>query len=153
MHDFALTQKYVVLYDLPVTFNMDAVSAGSELPYVWNPKHEARVGLLRLDARSVDVRWFAVDPCFIFHTLNAYDDGDRAVVDMCHYEGSYDVSLLTGPGPVTLDRWIIDPIAGKVTQKRLDERFQEFPRVDDSDPKQECGRQAVAKRVATRAWR
>jgi carotenoid cleavage dioxygenase-like enzyme len=65
MHDFALTQKYVVLYDLPVTFSMDAVSAGSELPYVWNPKHEARVGLLRLDASSVDVRWFAVDPCFI----------------------------------------------------------------------------------------
>ena len=131
MHDFALTEKYVVLYDLPVTFSMDAASAGRELPYVWNPKHEARVGLLRRDASSADVHWFAVDPCFIFHTLNAYDDGDRVVVDMCHYEGSYDVSLLTGPGPVTLDRWIIDQTAGKVTQERLDERFQEFPRVDE----------------------
>jgi carotenoid cleavage dioxygenase len=87
--------------------------------------------LLRLDGSSADVRWFAVDPCFIFHTLNAYDDGDRVVVDICRYEGSYDVSLLAGPGPVTLDRWIIDPTVGKVTQKRLDERFQEFPRVDD----------------------
>ncbi len=131
MHDFALTEQYVVLYDLPITFSMDAVSAGREMPYVWNPKHEARVGLLRRDASSVDVRWFAVDPCFIFHTLNAYDDGDRVVVDMCHYEGSYNVSLLKGPGPVTLDRWTIDPTAGKVIQKRLDERFQEFPRVDE----------------------
>ena len=131
MHDFALTQKYVVLFDLPVTFSMDAASAGSELPYVWNPKHQARVGLLRLDGSSVDVRWFAVDPCFIFHTLNAYDDGDLVVVDMCRYEGAYDVSLLAGPGPVTLDRWIIDPTADKVTQKRLDDHFQEFPRVDD----------------------
>ena len=49
---------------------------------------------------------------------------------MCH-EGSYDVSLLTGPGRVTLDRWIIDRTAGKVTQERLDEHFQEFPRVDE----------------------
>jgi carotenoid cleavage dioxygenase len=109
---------------------MEAVSAGREMPYVWNPKHEARVGLLRRDGSSVDVRWLAVDPCFIFHTLNAYDEGDLVVVDMCHYEGSYDVSLLTGLGPVTLNRWIIDPVAGKVIQKRLDERYQEFPRVD-----------------------
>jgi carotenoid cleavage dioxygenase len=32
---------------------------------------------------------------------------------------------------VTLDRWVIDPAAGKVTQQRLDDRWQEFPRVDD----------------------
>jgi carotenoid cleavage dioxygenase-like enzyme len=131
MHDFALTEKYVVLYDLPVTFNIKAASAGLEMPYTWNPEHEARVGLLRRDGSSAGVRWFAIDPCFIFHTLNAYDDGDRVVVDMCHYAGAYDVSLLSGPGPVTLDRWIIDPVADKVIQKRLDEHFQEFPRVDE----------------------
>jgi carotenoid cleavage dioxygenase len=32
---------------------------------------------------------------------------------------------------VTLDRWIIDPAAGKVTRQRLDDRPQEFPRVDE----------------------
>jgi hypothetical protein len=31
------------------------------------------------------------------------------------------------PGPLTLDRWIIDLAAGKVTQQRLDDRPQEFP--------------------------
>ena len=131
MHDFALTDTYVVLYDLPVTFSMDAAKAGLELPYTWNPAHEARVGLLRRDGASTDVRWFPVAPCFVFHTLNGYDDGDKVVVDVCRYEGAYDVSLLGGKGPLTLDRWIIDPVAGKVTQQRLDDRFQEFPRVDD----------------------
>src|ERR1035438_4658211 len=29
MHDFALTQKYVVLFDLPVTFSMDGVQPPS----------------------------------------------------------------------------------------------------------------------------
>lgn len=62
MHDFALTGKYVVLFDLPVTFSMDAVSAGRQLPYTWNPAHEARVGLLPRDGSVGDIRWLAVAP-------------------------------------------------------------------------------------------
>jgi carotenoid cleavage dioxygenase len=131
MHDFALTGKYVVLFDLPVTFSMDAVSAGLKYPYTWNPAHQARVGLLARDDTSAGVRWFDVDPCWVFHTLNAYDDGGRVVADLVRYQDSYDVSVFAGKGPLTLDRWIIDPAAGKVTQQRLDDRYQEFPRVDD----------------------
>ena len=131
MHDFALTAKYVILLDLPVTFSMDAVSAGLKLPYTWNPAHQARVGLLPRDNPSAGVRWFEVDPCWVFHTLNAYDDGGRVVADLVRYENAYDVSTLSGHGPLTLDRWIIDPAAGRVTQQRLDDRPQEFPRVDD----------------------
>jgi carotenoid cleavage dioxygenase-like enzyme len=70
MHDFALTEKYVVLYDLPVTFSLDAARAG-RMPYVWNPAHEARVGLLSREDSSRGPRWFSVEPCFVFHTLNA----------------------------------------------------------------------------------
>ena len=132
MHDFALTATYVVLLDLPVTFSLKAVAAGRELPYVWNPDHPARVGLLPRDG-SGGVRWFGVDPCWVFHCLNAYDDGQgRVVVDLCQYNESFDVSTLwAAHGPVTLDRWTIDPAAGRVTQRRLDDRGQEFPRVDD----------------------
>ncbi|MGC1654923.1 MAG: carotenoid oxygenase family protein, partial [Candidatus Sulfotelmatobacter sp.] len=131
MHDFALTEKYVVLYDLPVTFSLDAAKAG-RFPYVWNPAHEACVGLLSREDSSHGTRWFPVEPYFVFHTLNAYDDGDRVCVDVCRYAGRYDVSLMTGPGPITLDRWTIDPVSGKVTLRSLSDRFfQEFPRVDD----------------------
>jgi len=132
MHDFALTGKYVVFFDLPVTFSMDAVSAGRELPYTWNPAHQARVGLLPRDGSSVDVRWVEISPCWVFHTLNAYDDGPRVVVDLCQYPDPFDVATLwDSHGPATLDRWIIDPAAGSVKQQTLNERTQEFPRVDD----------------------
>lgn len=131
MHDFALTEKYVVLYDLPVTFSLNAAKAG-RFPYVWNPAHEPRVGLLSRQDSSIGARWFPVEPCFVFHTLNAYEDGNRVCIDMCRYAGRYDVSLMTGPGPVTLDRWTVDPDNGKVTLRSLSERFfQEFPRIDD----------------------
>jgi carotenoid cleavage dioxygenase len=131
MHDFALTSHYVVLLDLPVTFSLSAVTQGRELPYVWNPKHQARVGLLPRDGSS-PVRWIDIEPCWVFHCLNAYDDDGKVVVDLCQYQHSFDVSTLwAAHGPVTLDRWIIDPAAGKVAQQRLDDRGQEFPRVDD----------------------
>ncbi|HXZ64471.1 MAG TPA: carotenoid oxygenase family protein, partial [Streptosporangiaceae bacterium] len=132
MHDFALTSRYVVLLDLPVTFSLAAVSAGRELPYVWNPHHQARVGLLPRD-QSGDVRWISIEPCWVFHCLNGYDDENgRVVLDLCQYNDSFDVSTLwAAHGPVTLDRWIIDPAAGTVSQQRLDDRGQEFPRVDD----------------------
>jgi carotenoid cleavage dioxygenase len=131
MHDFALTATHVVLLDLPVTFSLNAVTEGRELPYVWNPEHQPRVGLLPRDG-SAGVRWIEVDPCWVFHCLNAYDDGDQVVMDLCQYNDPFDVSTLwNAHGPVTLDRWTIDPGAGKVTQQRLDDRGQEFPRVDD----------------------
>ncbi len=131
MHDFALTPSYVVLLDLPVTFSLDAVSAGLKLPYTWNPAHQARVGLLPRGDAAAGVRWFEVDPCWVFHTLNAYDDEGRVVVNLVRYAGAYDVSTLTGNGPLTLDRWVIDPATGKVAQQRLDDRPQEFPRTDE----------------------
>jgi carotenoid cleavage dioxygenase-like enzyme len=131
MHDFALTGRYVVLLDLPVTFSLDAVTQGKEMPYVWNPAHQARVGLLPRDGSS-PVRWIEIEPCWVFHCLNAYDDGGKVVVDLCQYNGPFDVSTLwAAHGPVTLDRWSIEPAAGKVAQRRLDDRGQEFPRVDD----------------------
>jgi carotenoid cleavage dioxygenase-like enzyme len=132
MHDFALTEKYVVLFDLPVTFSLAGAAAGLKLPYTWNPAHQARVGLLARDGRPAQVRWLEVEPCWVFHTLNAYDDeAGRVVVDVVAYAGAYDVSTLSGNGPVTLDRWTLDPVAGRVTRRRLDDRLQEFPRVDE----------------------
>jgi carotenoid cleavage dioxygenase-like enzyme len=132
MHDFALTEKYVVLFDLPVTFSLAGASTGLQLPYAWNPAHQARVGLLARDGSQAQVCWFAVEPCWVFHTLNAYDDpGGQVVVDVVAYAGAYDVSAMTGNGPITLDRWTVDPAAARVTRRRLDDRLQEFPRVDE----------------------
>ena len=53
------------------------------------------------------------------------------MVDVVQYKGAYDVSRMRGNGPITLDRWVLDPAAAKVTRRRLDDRLQEFPRVDE----------------------
>lgn len=63
--------------------------------------------------------------------LNGYDDGGTVVVDLIRYGGAFDVAALSGAGLLTLDRWRIDPAAGTVTTRRLDDRAQEFPRTDE----------------------
>ena len=82
--------------------------------------------------RQPDVRWFEVEPCYVFHPLNAYDDGDSIVLDVVRHPKMFDREL-HGPdeGGPTLDRWTVDLSAGKVLEERLDDRGQEFPRVDE----------------------
>ncbi|TMR98121.1 carotenoid oxygenase family protein [Nonomuraea basaltis] len=129
LHDFALTERYVVIYDLPVTFSMAHAEKGAQLPYAWNDAHGARVGLMSRE--TGDVRWVEVDPCWVFHTLNAYDDGDQVVVDVVSYPKRFVDARLDLGGAPTLDRWRIDPGSGKVARTRLDDRAQEFPRMDE----------------------
>lgn len=132
MHDFSLTEDHVVIYDLPVIFDLDMVAGGSRLPYRWEPEYPARVGVMERQGDGSDVSWFDVEPCYVFHPLNAFDDGDRIVLDVVRHPRMFDTHRL-GPdeGPPTLDRWTIDMTAAKVLEERLDDRGQEFPRVDE----------------------
>lgn len=131
VHDFGLTRKYVVLYDLPVTFSMQMVEDEEALPYTWNPAHPARVGLMPRDGGADDVRWIEIPPCWVFHTLNAYDSGECVVVDLVRFPSFLHGGRLENNPPPTLDRWTIDPVAGTVHQEIVDDRAQEFPRMDE----------------------
>jgi 8'-apo-carotenoid 13,14-cleaving dioxygenase len=131
MHDISITPTYAVVYDLPVTVNFDVLGAGYSFPFAWAPDRPARVGLLPRNGTADDIIWCDVNPCYVFHPLNAYDAPDgTVVVDVCRYETMM-VSDFNGPfgdALATFDRWVIDPVARKVTETRLDDRPQEFPR-------------------------
>lgn len=131
VHDCALTRDHVVVLDLPVTFTPSLLLRGAPLPWAWNPKHRARVGLLPRAGGAV--RWFDVDPCFVFHTANAYDLPDGgAVVDVVVHGRMFDRSR-QGPEPqaVSFERWTLDARSGRVQRQVLDRRAQEFPRFDE----------------------
>ncbi|GJF17371.1 carotenoid cleavage dioxygenase [Mycolicibacterium cyprinidarum] len=174
MHDFSLTERYVVFYDLPVTFDARQavtmtvprglrlparlllsaligrvripdpiaarIPAGSptdrRFPYSWNPDYPARVGVMPREGTNADVRWFDVEPCYVFHPMNAYDSdspaGDTIVLDVVRHPKMFDTDHL-GPneGPPTLNRWTVDLADGKVRESRIDDRGQEFPRIDE----------------------
>ncbi|GLW07002.1 dioxygenase [Microtetraspora sp. NBRC 13810] len=127
MHDFALTERHVVLIDQPVTFSMEAMRSGEPAPYVWDEGHQARVGVMPREGGAV--RWLDIDPCYVAHTLNAYDEGSAVILDLVRYP-RMDVRTLTAEPPA-LERWTIDPDAGTVRRRTVDDRPQEFPRVND----------------------
>ena len=131
-HDCSITERWMVVYDLPVTFDLDQAMAGTPFPYRWNDAHQARVGLLPLHGRAQDVRWFEVASCYVFHPLNAYDDGDQVVLDVARHPRMFDTSPL-GPddGAPMLWRWTIDTVTGAVTEEQLSDQALEFPRVDE----------------------
>ena len=132
LHDCALTASSVVIYDLPVTFDLDVALQGSPLPYRWNPEYVPRVGLLPRDGQSADVQWFEVNPCYVFHTLNAYDDGDTVVLDLVRHPKMFATDL-NGPneGRPSLERWTLDRTSGKVLRSPLADGGHEFPRIDE----------------------
>lgn len=87
IHDCAITQRYVVVMDLPLTLSMRTVLAGHGFPYRWNEKHPARIGLLPREGEAEDIRWFPITPCFVFHTANAHDLPDgRVALDVIAYD-------------------------------------------------------------------
>jgi carotenoid cleavage dioxygenase len=132
LHDMSLTEKYAVIYDLPVVFDAEMAMSGAGLPYKWDDEYPARVGLLPRDGEAEDVKWFDVEPCYVFHPMNAYDDGDRVVIDVVRHPKMFATDM-HGPneGLPSLDRWTVDIPAGKVLEERLDDQGQEFPRVDE----------------------
>lgn len=131
LHDMSLTEHYAVIYDLPVTVSMDLLGKGMRFPFGWNDAHEPRVGLLPRDGRAEDIIWCPVNPCYVFHPMNAFEDeSGRVVIDLCRYERMFDADH-NGPfgdSLATLDRWTIDPATRRVNEQRIDEQGQEFPR-------------------------
>lgn len=128
MHDFALTAEHVIFMDLPIVFNID----GGAMPFRWDDDYGARFGVLRRDDPFGEVRWFDIDPCYIFHVANAHDgaDGKSIVLQAVRYpelwreNGGFD-------GSAVLWSWTIDLQNGTVSERQLDDRAVEFPRIDD----------------------
>jgi carotenoid cleavage dioxygenase len=132
MHDFAVTERSVVIFDLPAVFDLDAfVSGGTSVR--WAPERGARIGVMPRDGGNDDVTWTEVEPFYVFHFLNAFDHGDGSVVvDGCRAERlptAFGDEVLPEPVQPSLHRWHIDPSTGRVHDEALDDRPVDFPRV------------------------
>ncbi|MDT5095297.1 MAG: hypothetical protein QOH60_4660 [Mycobacterium sp.] len=131
MHDFALTAEHVIFMDLPIVFNLDvAVSGERDMPYRWDDNYGARFGVMRRDDPHGEIRWFEIEPCYVFHVANSYDAGNSIVLQAVRYpelwrhNGGFDQDGV-------MWRWTIDLATGTVHEQQLDDRGVEFPRIDD----------------------
>ena len=111
MHDFAITETTCVFFDLPGRVRLRTARTAAVPVPRGTPEHGARVGVMPRDGGDADVRWFDVDPCYVFHPMNAYDDGDaRRASTSPRTPTMFDArrpARTTATSP-TLERWTID---------------------------------------------
>jgi carotenoid cleavage dioxygenase-like enzyme len=135
VHDCAITRSQVIVLDLPVTFSWMSLLKRETFPYAWNSKHKARVGLLPRDGGADDIRWYDIDPCYVFHPCNAFDLPDGSVVlDVVAHKHMFDQSRVGPEGDTQprFERWTLPAQGTQVKREVICERSQEFPRLNET---------------------
>jgi carotenoid cleavage dioxygenase-like enzyme len=138
VHDFLLTERHIVFPILPVVGSMERARKGAP-PYAWEGNRPGYLGVVGRNAPIETMRWFEVEPCYVFHVFNAWSEGNRIVCDVMRSErpdvfpdadGRMPPPNLNLPTPV---RWTLDLDATTdvVRNKFLGERVGEFPRCDE----------------------
>ena len=131
VHDFNVTQNHVVFMDLPAVFSLEAAMRG-DMPIAWDDNYPARLGVMPRSGTDADVKWYDINPCYVFHPMNSYEDGNKIVLDVARFPYMWRNGGMDFPEP-TLWRFTIDTVSGKVHEEQIDDRPAEFPRVADAN--------------------
>jgi carotenoid cleavage dioxygenase-like enzyme len=138
LHSFAITSRYAILMIFPMVVNpLSLLLLGRPFieNYRWRPELGTRIVVLNLADGSLRGEYTA-PPCFAFHHINAYDDGDDIVIDLCAFQDAgivqalYLTKLRAGqPVPMAL------PTRYRVTGDQVDVRVLteepfELPRIN-----------------------
>jgi carotenoid cleavage dioxygenase-like enzyme len=122
IHDFVATSEHIVFLDAPAVFDLSRVASGESV-LSWQPERGTRFGVMPRDGDGNSIEWFEIDPCYIFHFMNGWSDGQRVVVDAGRLE-DFPLKGNDGPQPDTenhLTRFEINLGDGSVSQARLDD--------------------------------
>ncbi|MBT4492760.1 MAG: dioxygenase [Gammaproteobacteria bacterium] len=128
VHDFNITRNHVVFMDLPVVWDFEGMES-SGLPVVWDESYGARLGVMPRNGTDADVRWFDINPCYVFHPMNAYEEGNKIILDVCRMETAMKPGVNSPP---QLYRWVIDLDKGTVSESQTDDRTVDFTRICDT---------------------
>jgi carotenoid cleavage dioxygenase-like enzyme len=137
MHDFAITQDYTIFMDLPFTFSPQRMERG-EPSMMFERDKPSRFGIVPRYGDNRNIQWFESPACYVFHTLNAYEEGEEVVLIGCRMSstsvlGAQDVQPKDPEADIPrLHRWRFNLSTGAVREEMLDDVASEFPRVNEN---------------------
>ena len=130
IHDFAITRHYTIFMDLPLIFDLRR-AIKRQVPLQFDPHQPARFGVMPRYGGAEDIRWFDVQPCYVYHTLNAYELNGEIVVTGCRLT---DTDMLQAPirEQSHLHRWRLNLMSDQVHEAPLCDRVTEMPRINEA---------------------
>lgn len=137
MHDFAITENYTIFMDLPLTFSPQRARRGEPM-MMFESDRPSRFGIVPRHGDNSNIRWFESPACYVFHTLNAYEEGDEVVLIACRMNSTTVLALPqdTHADPQgnipRLHQWRFNLNTGTVREEMLDDVPTEFPRVNEN---------------------
>lgn len=139
VHDFVLTEEGDRIFFLvPVSFGVAASFAGFSTPVGSIVSRKEPTTVLICRGEEVAHRLHS-DPCYLFHFINGYREGESFVVDLCRmdaFPSAGDVKALLhdrvpeNPMFGFVTRYRIDPGGGNVRKERLFDHPMELPAVN-----------------------
>jgi carotenoid cleavage dioxygenase len=141
-HDIAITERFTVLLDLPMYFDPEKLKQGRTIPRFFRDQ-PSRFGIIPRRGQNADVRWFETSSGYVYHTVNAWEEGDRVVLLGCKIANPLAGDPENPPSPTTLPaigllqlspvfyRWTFDLSTGLAKEEALDDQLAEFPRMDN----------------------
>jgi carotenoid cleavage dioxygenase-like enzyme len=142
LHSFGLTDRYVVVHTQPWEFDLARFLAPDHGPiatsFVWDGSQPSQILLVDRERGGVAAT-VELEPSFVFHTINAFDDGDEVVLDVCAHRDSSIVDAMylkkirkdgSRVPQATARRLTIQPGSSRVRQRDLAEGNFELPRTD-----------------------
>jgi carotenoid cleavage dioxygenase len=145
MHDFAITEKYTIFLDMPLALKPMRVMQG-KIPLVFERNKPSRFGII--PRHGGQIRWFTVPSCMVYHTVNAYEEGNEVILvayrmdwtqlfipqkeNPLNFTNTHNYHNKVEPELTKLYRWRFNLSTGLVKEEMLDEEVAEFPRINDN---------------------
>lgn len=113
-HDMWITENYSILMDLPLYADPE-ISAAGRHKLIFDRDTPSRFAVIPRFGGPGDIKWFEAEPCYAYHTINAWEEGDELVLDFCRTRR---------PKPPT--RPITGPLESVLEYLRLDAQFYRY---------------------------
>ena len=141
-HDMAITERHSLVFDMSLMWDPELLKQGKTRVRFFRDK-PSRIGVLPRHASGDQIRWFECSPFYMYHSINAWEEGDEIVLIGCRIEHP----LADDPANPASERavptigflrlapqlweWRMDLKTGTLRERPLDDRPIEFPRMDN----------------------
>jgi carotenoid cleavage dioxygenase-like enzyme len=138
-HDMGITENYSILMDLPLIYDLELMAKIGKAVPAFKRDMPSRFGVIPRFGDASEVRWFEAAPCYIYHTINCWEEGDEIIMDCCITPNPVpQKDLPKGTSAVVrlntylrlnafLHRYRFNLKTGETKESRLDDLGTEFP--------------------------